>query len=1046
MAKSKKPINSIINNGIGAKKSSLGVLWQLEQRMMFDGAAISTASEVIDPTLLTQYESGITRDSLPQISLVETNGQLINANLSVQTDSRNPLFQNSSLEGWLADYTVPTGSINEIVFVDTRVEGYEKILAGIDSNVQVVLLDQHRDGIEQIATYLSQQRSMDAIHIISHGSSGSLQLGTGTLTHDSMTGQYADELATIQQALSEQADLLVYGCNFAEGVAGAEAATLLSALTGADVAASTDLTGNVMFGGDWDLEVKTGSIETKVAVTEEIQMNWIGVLAETWMDAATGTVIGGPAGNDWYVGDSANNTPTAAGGGNDIMYGAGGDDNLQGGSGDDILVGGTGNDTLSGNSNDDVILGEAGNDYLDGGSAVGKNTIIGGGGNDQMVGGTGVDVFRFTGAISGDAYTVDGSSGTDIIDLSEFSTATITNTGGVITVDLGGGNVFTINHSNVETLITAATVGNHGPLADAGSDQTVATSSTVTLTAAGSSDQDGNTLTYQWTQIEGTKVTLSSSATASPTFTAPSSATTLQFIVVVSDGTTSHADTVTITVGSSDQAPINTVPGAQTTNEDANLVFSSANGNQISITDPNGSSGTIEVTLSVTSGTFTLARTTGLTFVTGGGTADTTMTLRGTVTNINNALNGASFSPTTDSSGNVTLTLATRDSTLVSLDIDTNLQARYTFEGNANDMSPGTAQNGTLTNGASIVADGTRGQVLSLDGVNDYVQVSGRYGNPANVTLAAWVNLTSAGPNGAMVISLGDSVSLVTDSAGRLVGSYYAGGTWPPVAFTGTIAGTGWHHLAFTFNDTANVATLYLDGAAVATLSTTDSISYTLGSDTYIGKHANGNTNYYFAGKIDDARIYNRTLSASEVATLANDLNLIDTDSVAVTVTAVNDAPTITNLSGDSVSYSEGDGAVVIEQGGNALVADVDSTNFDTGTLKVSIPAGGDSAEDALSIRNQGTGAGQIGVSGSTITFGGTTIGTFTGGSSGSALIITLNSNATPTSVTALVKNITYQNTDTFDPTTGARTIRLVLTDGGGGTSANYETTVTVVS
>ncbi|MEQ1680380.1 MAG: cadherin domain-containing protein, partial [Nitrospira sp.] len=167
------------------------------------------------------------------------------------------------------------------------------------------------------------------------------------------------------------------------------------------------------------------------------------------------------------------------------------------------------------------------------------------------------------------------------------------------------------------------------------------------------------------------------------------------------------------------------------------------------------------------------------------------------------------------------------------------------------------------------------------------------------------------------------------------------------------------------------------------------------------------------------------------------------TDTVNVTVTAVNDASTITSLSGDSRAYSEGAGAVVIESG-NALVADVDSTNFDTGTLTVSIPAGGDSAEDVLSIRHQGSGAGQIGVSGSTITYGGTTIGTFTGGSSGSHLAITLNSSATPTAVTALVRNITYQNTDTTAPTTGARTVRFVLTDGDGGTSPNYDTTVTV--
>ncbi|MCS6316514.1 MAG: cadherin repeat domain-containing protein, partial [Nitrospira sp.] len=171
---------------------------------------------------------------------------------------------------------------------------------------------------------------------------------------------------------------------------------------------------------------------------------------------------------------------------------------------------------------------------------------------------------------------------------------------------------------------------------------------------------------------------------------------------------------------------------------------------------------------------------------------------------------------------------------------------------------------------------------------------------------------------------------------------------------------------------------------------------------------------------------------------------LTATGSTTVTITGVNDAPTITNLSGDSLTYSEGAGAVVIEQGVNALLADIDSSNFDTGTLTISIPSGGDSTEDVLSIRNQGTGAGQIGVSGSSVTYGGVTIGTFTGGSNGSNLVITLNSSADATTVTALIKNITYENTDTAAPTTGTRTVRYVLTDGDGDTSANYDATVTI--
>ena len=167
-------------------------------------------------------------------------------------------------------------------------------------------------------------------------------------------------------------------------------------------------------------------------------------------------------------------------------------------------------------------------------------------------------------------------------------------------------------------------------------------------------------------------------------------------------------------------------------------------------------------------------------------------------------------------------------------------------------------------------------------------------------------------------------------------------------------------------------------------------------------------------------------------------------NTLTVNVTAVNDAPVISSLAGDTLPYTEGDGAVTIEQGFDSWVQDVDSANFDTGMLTVSIPSGGDSAEDVLSIRNQGTAGGQIGVSGSNVTFGGVTIGTFSGGISGSPLVVTLNSNATPLALDALVLNITYENTDTNAPTAGARTVRFTLTDGDGGTSANYDTTVTV--
>ncbi len=160
-----------------------------------------------------------------------------------------------------------------------------------------------------------------------------------------------------------------------------------------------------------------------------------------------------------------------------------------------------------------------------------------------------------------------------------------------------------------------------------------------------------------------------------------------------------------------------------------------------------------------------------------------------------------------------------------------------------------------------------------------------------------------------------------------------------------------------------------------------------------------------------------------------------------INVTAVNDAPVI-SLPGGALNYIENAAATVIDSG--ATASDADSTDFNTGMLTVDYSANG-SVDDRLAIRNQGTGAGQIGVSGSNVTYGGTTIGTFTGGSGTTPLVITLNASSTPTSAQALMRNITYANVSD-NPSTAARTVRFVLTDGDGGTSAAATKTINVTA
>ncbi|HVG33171.1 MAG TPA: cadherin-like domain-containing protein, partial [Pyrinomonadaceae bacterium] len=117
--------------------------------------------------------------------------------------------------------------------------------------------------------------------------------------------------------------------------------------------------------------------------------------------------------------------------------------------------------------------------------------------------------------------------------------------------------------------------------------------------------------------------------------------------------------TFTVTVTAVNDAPVNTVPGAQTTMRNSALTFNG--GNLIAIADVDAGASAVQVTLSATNGTLSLSSTAGLAFTTGDGTSDATMTFAGTIANINAALNNLSFTPTANFNGAASLQITTND-------------------------------------------------------------------------------------------------------------------------------------------------------------------------------------------------------------------------------------------------------------------------------------------------------------------------------------------------------------------------------------------------
>ena len=121
----------------------------------------------------------------------------------------------------------------------------------------------------------------------------------------------------------------------------------------------------------------------------------------------------------------------------------------------------------------------------------------------------------------------------------------------------------------------------------------------------------------------------------------------------------SATTTIDVTVAAVNDAPVNTVPGAQTTSEDNALVLSG--GNKMSVGDVDLGGGDLQETLTATHGTITLSGTTGLTFTTGDGTGDATMTFTGSLSDVNAALDGLAYDPAPDYNGPADLTILSDD-------------------------------------------------------------------------------------------------------------------------------------------------------------------------------------------------------------------------------------------------------------------------------------------------------------------------------------------------------------------------------------------------
>ncbi len=213
----------------------------------------------------------------------------------------------------------------QVFFVDSSVADSEALKSALELSIgegsKVFVLESNSDAFKQMDEALASlgDVSVDAVHIYAHGTEGSVSLGGKTIDEAALS-ESAAILDKIGGYLTQNADILLYSCSTAKGAAGQSFVQRLAALTRADVAASTDLTGAT---GNWVLEEVTGQIET----TPVVPQGYTGTLDDpdarnVWAlyeseQEEKQVVSGSPASSKYFI---TNDDTVAGGAGNDIYY------------------------------------------------------------------------------------------------------------------------------------------------------------------------------------------------------------------------------------------------------------------------------------------------------------------------------------------------------------------------------------------------------------------------------------------------------------------------------------------------------------------------------------------------------------------------------------------------------------------------------------------------------------------------------------------------------------------------------------------------------
>ncbi|MBR1999134.1 MAG: DUF4347 domain-containing protein, partial [Lentisphaeria bacterium] len=261
------------------KKRNKVEIFKLEDRVLFEAGAVVQAAEAAaadqanndaagDGSAAAEMQSDnsqtasdeLTPDNLAEMPVPPEMSGSDNADDTADADAADFAAADPESETVaFADAPIAVSETSEriLVVLNSSVVEADSIVNDLGDNVEVLRLTSGTDALDTINDYLDEHADTkySAIHLVSHGSEGYITLNGEKI--DSTTINPADWKA-IGEHLTDDADILVYGCDTAKSEEGKALVQTIANLTGADVAASIDSTGAA---GDWDLEYRSGLIE-----------------------------------------------------------------------------------------------------------------------------------------------------------------------------------------------------------------------------------------------------------------------------------------------------------------------------------------------------------------------------------------------------------------------------------------------------------------------------------------------------------------------------------------------------------------------------------------------------------------------------------------------------------------------------------------------------------------------------------------------------------------------------------------------------------------